>query len=409
MHVLFLHQAFPAQFGQLGLELTRRYGWQCSFLVQSLSNCPTPSPEMLRDLTLHRLSLPADFQKKRLTPWSQSYARFLQVAQAVSRALTSWSGPKPDLVVAHQGLGPALFVPDVLSCPVINYCEYYFGTAHQDISYRLDLPEAEPAAFYPRCINAPALVTLASFRHGYAPTAWQRDSFPGRFRHKIEVHFDGVDTALYRPHVARRVVGEQTIPAETRIVTFVARGLESMRGFDLFMRLAQRIAAVRTDVLFVVVGQEASYYGWDRLHTGSENFKDWVLKQDQYDLSRFLFLGHLEPEALAALFALSDLHCYLTVPFVLSWSLINALASGCVVLASDVPPVAEVIRPGVNGLLEPLFDEDRLLETALRVLSDPAAYAPLRRAARDTIERHYSLEVAIPELHAYYERVASAC
>jgi glycosyltransferase involved in cell wall biosynthesis len=407
MHLLFIHQAFPAQFGRLALELNRRYGWKCSFLIESLSNCPTPFQEMLERLHLHQIPLSPEFRTQRLTPWPQSYGRYLQLCQAVFEAVLARPDLRPDLVVGHDGLGPALFLPEVLDCPIVNYCEYYFAPSRRDISYRIDLPPAEPAPFYPRSINAATLVNLVAYDAGYAPTHWQRETFPERFRHKIEVHFDGIDTELYRPHKAPRTIADRSIPEGTRVVTYVARGLESMRGFDLFMRVAQRIADARADVLFIVVGQEDSYYGWDRLHTGQPNFKEWVLKQGKFDLSRFVFLRHLEPEPLADVFCLSDLHVYLTVPFVLSWSLMNALASGCVVLAADVPPVREVIEPGKNGLVEPLFDIERLTQAALRVLDDPAAFAPLGRAGRELLQEKYSLEVSVPELKEYFERQAA--
>jgi glycosyltransferase involved in cell wall biosynthesis len=148
----------------------------------------------------------------------------------------------------------------------------------------------------------------------------------------------------------------------------------------------------------VVVGGEEIHYGWDKLHTGSSSFKQWVLSQESYDLSRFVFLGRILPEVLADILRISDLHIYLTAPFVLSWSLLNAMASGCVVLGSDVPPVREVI--------EPLFDVDGLTETALRVLDDPATFAPLGRAARAAIDESYSLDVCIPPLKDFFERVA---
>ncbi|MBV9125095.1 MAG: glycosyltransferase, partial [Planctomycetes bacterium] len=113
-------------------------------------------------------------------------------------------------------------------------------------------------------------------------------------------------------------------------------------------------------------------------------------------------------EQLAPLLCLSDLHLYLTAPFVLSWSLFDALACGCVVLAGDVEPVWEVIEPGRTGLVEPLFDTERLAETALRVLADPAAYRPLGQAGRQLMEEKYSLEVAVPGLKDYFERMAAA-
>lgn len=406
MHVLFLHQAFPAQFGRLGLELNKRYGWKCSFLIEDLSSCPTPTVEMLQRLEIQRLPLSDEFRKERLTPWPKAFGRHLQLCQAVFHAVRARTDLKPDLIVGHDGLGPALFLPELLSCPIVNYCEYYFAQRRRDISYRIDLPPAEPAEFYPRSINAATLVNLAAFSWGYAPTHWQRQTFPKHFQHKIEVHFDGIDTELYRPRRLPRTFAGRSIPDDHRLVTFVARGLESMRGFDLFMRVAQRIARERSDVLFAVVGQDRSYYGWDRLHTGQPSFKQWVLNQMSYDPSRFIFVEHLQPDQLADLLCISDLHLYLTVPFVLSWSLFNALACGCVVLGSDVPPVRELISPGVNGLTEPLFDTDRQAETALRVLADPAAFRPLGEAGRQLIAEKYSLEVSIPELKDYFERAA---
>jgi glycosyltransferase involved in cell wall biosynthesis len=191
-------------------------------------------------------------------------------------------------------------------------------------------------------------------------------------------------------------------------MTFVARGLESVRGFDLFVELARRVSRVRRDVLFAVAGDERAYYGWDPLFTGDASFKQWALGRIEHDPARWLFLGHVEAGELARLRRRSTLHVYLSVPFVPSWSLFDALACGCVVLAGDTGPTREVIRPGENGLLEPLFDLDRLAETALGVLNRPAAFRPLGQAARRLMEERYSLDVTVPGLKAYFEWVASA-
>ncbi len=407
MHVLFIHDAFPAQFGRIGLELAERHGWRCSFLIQSVSSCPTPTPAMLQKLELHRMPLSAEHRNRGGVPWPQIYGLYLEQCRAVYEVLKAKPDLRPDLIVAHGGRGaPTLFLPDLLDCPIVNYCEYYFATRRNDISYRIDLPPAEPAPFFPRSINAPTLATLVEADAGYSATHWQRASFPQRFQHKIEVHFDGIDTELYKPGPAPRGVGGMTIPEGARIVTYVARGLESVRGFDLFMKVADRIGRARPDVLFIVVGGEEIHYGWDALHTGQPSFKQWVLSQGRYDLARFRFLGTILPEQLADVLRITDLHFYLTVPFVLSWSLLNAMASGAVVLASDVPPVREVIEPGVNGLVESVFDVEALTETALRVLDDPASHADLGRAARRTIEERYSVDVAVPELKDYFERIA---
>ena len=408
MNILFIHDAFPAQFGRLGLELTRRHRWRCNFLVQSLSSCPTPTPEMLRTLELHQMPMTAEHKTGDGIPWPQIYGQYLEQCRSVHDTIKAKPQLRPDLVVAHGGRGaPTLFLREVLDCPIINYCEYYFGNSHRDISYRIDLPPAEPAPFFPRCINAPTLATLVDCDAGYSATRWQKSSFPARFQSKIEVHFDGIELELYHPGPAPRRIGEISIPPGMRVVTFVSRGLESIRGFDLFMKVADRIARARADVIFIVVGGEEIHYGWDKLHTGMPSFKQWVLSRGSYDLSRFIFLGRILPEQLADILRISDLHIYLTAPFVLSWSLLNAMASGCVVLGSDTPPVRELIRPGENGLVEPLFDLDRLTETALRVLDDPAEFAPLGQAGRRTIEEAYSLEVCIPPLKDFFERVAA--
>ena len=205
MNVLFIHDAFPAQFGQLALELTRDRRWQCHFLVQSLSSCPTPSPEMLQALKVQLVPKSAEHRTSEGIPWPQIFGHYLDQCQTIHDTVKAMPHLRPDLVVAHGGRGaPSLFLREVLDCPIIIYCEYYFARSHRDISYRIDLPPAEPAPFFPRSINAPTLATLVDCDAGYSATQWQKQSFPARFHSKIEVHFDGIDTALYHPGPAPR-------------------------------------------------------------------------------------------------------------------------------------------------------------------------------------------------------------
>ena len=413
MNLLFIHQAFPAQFGRLALELVRSRGWQCHFLVESLSACPTPSPEMLEALELRGIPLSNAVKDHTPTPWPLIFEKFLGLCRGVHDGVAAWNDLKPDLVVAHGGRGaPTVFLPDIVSCPIVNYCEYYFAPAQADISYRIDLPAGaeDVAPFFPRCINAPVLAALTQADAGYSATHWQKQTFPRRFWPKIEVHFDGIDTEFYRPDRAQRpyVLDGRTIGDSTRVVTFVSRGLESVRGFDIFLKIAEQIARECDDVLFVIAGSEDVYYGWDALRSGGKSFARWSWDRTSLDPSRVLSLGQVSPETLADVLSLTDLHVYLTVPFVLSWSLVNAMSAGALVLASDSGPVREIIDHGTNGLLAPFFDIDAFAKQALAALADPKAHAPLAKAARQRVCEHYSLEVCVPKLADYFERVANA-
>ncbi|GIW86712.1 MAG: glycosyl transferase [Isosphaeraceae bacterium] len=407
MHLLLIHQAFPAQFGELALWLARDRGWRCTVLVESMSTVPPPTEAMLRHVEIRPLA-PRVLSDRPL-PWPLQYADWLSQCRAVLETLRSQSDLQPDLVVAHGGRGaPTAFIREALIAPIAIYAEYYFAPSHADLSYRLDLPPGDPDVerLFPRCINATTLIALTDADAAYAPTHWQKASFPSRFAAKIDVAFDGIDARLYRPGRASRpyLLAGRTIGPETRLVTFTARGLESIRGYDLFLGLAARIARERSDTLFVVVGADEVHYGWDPVRIRDRSFASWArARHPDLPDDRLVHLGHISPEQLADLLCLSDLHVYLSVPFATSWSLFDALASGAVVLAGDVPPVREVVEPGQHALLAPLFDPETLADAALSVLNDPKSFAPLAQSARQRILENYSLEICLPRLANLFE------
>jgi glycosyltransferase involved in cell wall biosynthesis len=237
---------------------------------------------------------------------------------------------------------------------------------------------------------------------------------PNEFQYKLSTIFDGIDTTLWRParvmgsgDSAPRVVGGRAIPEGARIVTYVSRGFESMRGFDIFMRVAKRIYEGRSNVVFVCVGSDRVCYGGDTNHIEEKSFRHHVLAQDKYDLDRFVFTGQVTPTELARILNLSDLHIYLTVPFVLSWSMMNALACGCTVLASATPPVMEMIDHEKNGLLADFFDVDRFTDLGLEVLDDPPSYRRLGEAGAAMIRERYSVDVCLPRMVELYQRAAN--
>ncbi len=457
-HLLFVHQNYPAQFGHIAAQLVKQHGYRCTFVSQK--------PAGVFDGVERVQYFLRGGATSRTHYCSRTFENMTWHADAVYRALRARPDLKPDLIVGHAGLGPCLFLRELYDCPIVNYFEWFYHPSGGDLDFR---PLAETSPPNPplrigeggtgerssewnrlraRARNAMLLLDLDNCDASYSPTEWQRDRFPQQYRAKIQVIFDGIDTSLWRrndecpcndeclmtndermPNAECRMTNSSVVrdssldilssfvlghssfvphevPAGTRVVTYVSRGFESMRGFDVFMKLAKRLCDRRQDVLFLVVGQDRCCYSGDERVTGKRSFKEWVLSQDDYDLSRIRFAGLLPPRKLARLLARSDLHVYLTAPFVLSWSLLNALACGATVLASDTPPVREVIRHEHNGLLADFFDLDALEHLANKVLDDPGAFKPLGAAGAQLIQEKYSLEACLPRLVRLYEETA---
>ncbi|MCG3134994.1 MAG: D-inositol-3-phosphate glycosyltransferase [Planctomycetes bacterium] len=345
---------------------------------------------------------------ERTHPFARTYEDACAHAEGVHRALKLHPEVRPDVIVGHSGFGSTALLPELTDAPIVNHFEFYYRTKGVDVDFRPDFPVEEETLLRARFRNAMILTDLDTCAAGYAPTPFQRSLFPEAWRPKIEVLHDGIDTAFWKPRApdAPRTVLGEPVPDGTRVVTYVSRGFESLRGFDIFVKAVRRILDVRKDVLVVVVGQDRVVYGGDERFTDGKSFKEWCLARDPLDPARVRFAGHRTPEELAAILAVSDLHVYLTVPFVLSWSMLNAMACGAVVLASDTAPVRDFVAHGENGLLAPFFDPDAFAAQALRVLDAPEAFRPLGEAARRTILDRASLDVCHARLRALLERVA---
>lgn len=400
MHIVFVHQNYPAQFGHIAHRLTRQHGVRCTFVSR------------LEEREIHgiqRLQYRLPEGHRRGAPGTgRSFEGTVAHARAVHQALAAHPGIRPDLIVGHSGFGSTLFLRDLYDCPIINYFEYFYGVPETDYDFR---PPGKTGAEPPqpaRLRNAMILLDLNNCTRGYSPTLWQRSLIPAEYQHKLEHLHDGVDTRLWRRHPAPRRWRDLEISPGTRIVTYVSRGFESMRGFDVFMKVAKRIYRARPDVIFLCVGSDKVHYGSDLKHTGGRSYREHVLASDEFDRSRFVFTGHVPPRELAQILSLSDLHLYLTKPFVLSWSMLDAMACGCTVLASDVAPVRELIDHGQTGLLAGFFDVEEMARLALEVLDDPETYRrTIGARAAQLIQEQYSLDVQLPRLRRFYEETAS--
>lgn len=400
MHVLFVHQSFPAQFGHIAKYLVEHHGFRCSFVSER------PGGEVAGIRLLQYSKQGGATERTHFC--ARTFENQMWHSHALYQSLAE-SDVQPDLIVGHSGFASTLFLRELFDCPIVNYFEYFYRTRNSDFDFRHDLPPTEPIyALRAVARNAMLLLDLENCDAGYSPTGWQRSQLPSHYHEKVTTIFDGIDTSIWRPcqDVDRRV-GEFTLPADKKVVTYVSRGMESMRGFDIFMKAAKQICDQRQDVIFLVVGEDRVAYGGDLRFTEGKTFKEWVLDQDDYDLSRFIFTGRIPPADLVRVFSLSDAHVYLTIPFVLSWSLMNALACGTTVVASDTAPVREMITPEENGLLVDFFAIDDIAEAVNRVLDDPAGHQRLGERGRQMIEDEYSLEKCLPQMLSLYESVTS--
>lgn len=401
MHVVFVHQNFPAQFGHIAAHLVNPMGWRCTFVCE------------------HEPAIVAGIEKVQYkavggaTAQNSFYTRTFENCIAhctgVYQSLKRRTDIKPDLVVGHSGFGSTLFLRELYGdVPIINYFEYFYHSRGSDLDFLPDSPPSEDKRLRALARNAMLLLDLNNCDVGYAPTGFQRSVFPGEYRPKIRKIFDGVDMRVYHPYPnSPRTVAGRTIDPGTRIVTYCSRGFEKMRGFDVFMKAAKLIYQQHPNVVFVAVGSDRVCYGDAEAERGKYgSYRQAVLAQDDYDLSKFIFTGNVPPQQLAQILSMGDAHIYLTIPFVLSWSMMNAMACGAVVVGSDTAPVREMIRPGQTGFLADFFSPQGIAEQTLQVLRDPGAFAHIRRNAHQFIRDRYSLEAVLPQLIDLYEGAA---
>jgi glycosyltransferase involved in cell wall biosynthesis len=401
---MFIHPNFPAQFGHIGLHLTTRLGWKCT-TVTSIDTSHLQLPPNHIHVN-YRLKDNEPQPKVFYNP--NSLEELKDHLLAIYRGLRGVPQIRPDLVVGHMSYGTMLYLRNLYPCPFVGYYEMLPPPFWTDgLVLRKEYPPPEFVRLFNATYHALTYLHLHAVDSAYTPTHYQLSTAPQELQHKINVIFDGVDTEFFQPRTIQRPAQfrDLTIPEGTRVVTYVSRGLESARGFDIFMKVAKRISEQMDNVLFLIAGQEMTFYGHELHHIGNQrSFKEYVLSQDNYDLEKFKFLGLIPLPELAQLYNLSDLHFYLTVPYVLSWSMIQAMSSGCVILGSETAPVQEAIDHEVHGLLADFYDVDALTEQALRVLRQPEEYRSLGAAARKRVLERYEKSKCINQLIRLFEK-----
>jgi glycosyltransferase involved in cell wall biosynthesis len=401
--ILFVHQNFPGQFLHLAPEL-RRLGHDVRVLTDA-KNTQTPDLPMIRYRHGAQLVDPAQTRLGR--KYTTMSDRGVTVARG-ARTLRDRDGYVPDVIFGHSGWGETLFLKEVWpKAKLVVYAEFYYRGTGADVGFD---PEFSPGGFDQVMIAQGRAAHLAqSIVHAdlaVSPTAWQAATHPETLRSHIRVIHDGVDTDAMRPDAAAFVdlPDGRRLQAGDEVLTFVNRNLEPYRGYHIFLRALPTVMAARPDAQVVIVGGDGVSYGAaPKDRTG---WKDLILDEvrDRIDLARVHFLGKVPYPTFRALMQVSRVHAYLTYPFVLSWSMLEAMAAGAVVVGSRTAPVTEVITDGLNGRLVDFFDVAGWSGAMIECLSDPARYADLGHMARKTVVQRFDLrQVCLPQMVALIE------
>jgi glycosyltransferase involved in cell wall biosynthesis len=408
MKILFVHQNFPGQYKHLAPALAARP--DCEVVALMLGKNPPVVPGV-RVLPYQA----ARGNSPDVHPWMLDFESQILRGEAAARAAAALhrEGFAPDVICAHPAWGEALFLKDLWPrAKLLCLWEFYYRACGADLGFDPEFPSSswEDAA-RARAKNAGNLLSLEAADWGLSPTVWQREQFPAWVRPRISVIHEGIATHEVRPNPAAGLRLEQAkveVKPGDEIVTFVNRNLEPYRGYHSFMRALPEILRCRPRARALIVGGDDVSYGArpPAGQTWKQRYLDEV--KDSLDLSRVHFLGKIPYHFFVALLQVSAVHVYLTYPFVLSWSMLEAMSAGCLVVGSRTPPVQEVIAHNENGLLVDFFQPGQIAATVSEALAEPARFQALRAEARRTVVERYDLNtVCLPRRIALVEAVAT--
>ncbi len=391
MKFLFVHQNFPGQFLHLVRHLVAMREHEIVFITEANANAidgvrkvPYLKPRPASQDT-HIAARELDVAARR--------------AEIVARTATSLKnlGFTPDIIIGHQGWGEMLNLPDVYpGVPAIGYMEFYYQTDGADVVFDPEFPIDRADFPRIRAKNAINHLALNLSCYGITPTKWQLSTYPDWARPRIDLMWEGVNLDLCSPDEKARhaqlKIGDMTIRRNDTLVTYVSRDLEPYRGVHTMIRALPAMLRARKNLKVVMVGGDGVSYGAPAPDGGT--WRQVFLHQvgDQIDASRIVFPGRIEYTTYLALLRRSDAHVYLTYPFVASWSLREALATGCAIVGSDTDPVSEFIAHGQNGLLTSFFDPQGLADAVLQVLEDKRLDQKLRTGARRYAESNLAMD-----------------
>ena len=392
MRVLFLHNNFPAQYKHVAAALAADPANEV--VAGSLDN-----KKNLPGVTKH-IYKPQREPSKSIHHYLRSTEAAVLDGQGVLRMCAELrkNGFIPDLVCGHSGWGTTIYIKDVFpEARLLTYFEWYYNARNSDVDFVNKQLGYEDLCRV-RTRNLPILMDLAHCDWGLCPTSYQLSQIPRVFHSKLSQLHDGVDTDFFAPSDS---VGFDIpelnlhLTREAEILTYATRGMEPYRGFPQFMQAVEILQKRRPNLRVVIAGTDRVAYG-KKLPEG-ESYKGKALEElKDLDHSRLHFVGHLPFDLYRNLLQVSSVHVYLTIPFVLSWSLLEAMSAGCLIVGSDTLPVRELIEDGRNGLMTDMNNIDALADRIEEALDRRDSFAHIRANARQTILDRFALRDLLP-------------
>lgn len=403
MRFLFIHQNFPGQFRSIAKAL----GHDGTNQVVALGHFPDFQGASALDSKIRLFGYKTPKASHAETHhYLRDFESHIRRGQEVVRLAQDLKkkGFYPDIIVAHPGWGEALFLQDIFpKARLILYCEYYYHSTGGDVGFDPEFPASLDDHARVRIKNSTQLLGVSTCDAGISPTLWQKSRYPIEYQPKLTVIHEGIDTGLLRPDsTATFTVNGHTFTQGDEVVTYVSRNLEPYRGFHTFLRALPALLAKRPKAHVILVGGDDVSYG-RRLPEGQCYRDKYCLElAEQVDWTRVHFVGKLPYADYLRVLQISACHVYLTYPFVLSWSMLEAMSVGCLLVASNTAPVTEVIEHEQNGLLVDFFDTEQLVERIAGVLENPLDYEAIRQCARQTIIERFDLNsICLPAMVDY--------
>ena len=392
MNLLIVHQNMPGQYRELTRWLVEQGGHQITFLTQR-KDAPKLSGIKTVLYQPHGRSQPATYGLSKV--WEEAAATGFG-AMLAAKAHFDALGTRPDIVIGHTGWGELLFFkelwPDV---PVMGFFEYFYRPTGAMIGFDPNEPVSADTPFLLRARNTVPLASIDAVDLAHCPTNWQAQLFPKSFQDRFYVCHDGIrtDTLQPKPDVSVQLGRlDQPLTRQDEVFTYLARNLEHARGFHVFMRALPEILSQRPNARAIVLGGNEVSYGRKSDHPGGLRGAMEAEVGDKIDWSRVHFLGRVPYESFCEIVQLSKCHIYLTMPFVLSWSLLEAMAMEATIVSSNVAPVREAVTHERTGMLVDFFDHKALSAQVVDILARPSRYAHLGPAARKQVVEAYDFE-----------------